>query len=88
MTALSPLVGDDVILRSRHVLRALIRFLPPQGLIVVHSLWLGWTLLLLRHLGECRDRVVLRGGGGGGGGGECYDLPGSVVSPMDAASVW
>ena len=23
-----------------------------------------------------------------GGGGECYDLPGSVVSLVDAASVW
>ena len=27
----------------------------------------------------------MRGGGGGGG---CYDLPGSVVSPVDAASIW
>ena len=27
-------------------------------------------------------------GGGGGGGGRCYDLPGSVVSPVDAAFVW
>ena len=36
---------------------------------MVHALWLDWTLLLLRHLGECRDRVVLRGGEGGGGGG-------------------
>ena len=27
------------------------------------------------------------GGGGGGGGGECYDLPGSVVPLVDAASV-
>ena len=25
---------------------------------------------------------------GGGGGGECYDLPGSVVSPVDVAYVW
>ena len=28
------------------------------------------------------------GGGGGGGGGECYDLPRSVVSPVDAAFIW
>ena len=62
------MAGDDVVLRSRHVLRALLCFPPPQGLIVVCALWLGWTLLLLRHLGECRDRVVLHGGGGGGGG--------------------
>ena len=34
-----------------------------------------------RHLGECRDRVVPHGG-------ECYDLPGSVVSPVDVASAW
>ena len=54
---------------------------------MVHAPWLGWTLLLLRHLGECRDRVALRGGGGGGGGGECYDLPRFVVSPVDDASV-
>ena len=73
--------GDDVALRSRYVLRASLRFLPPQGLIVVHALLLDWTLLLLRRLGECRDCVVLRGG-------ECYDLPRSVVSPVDAAFVW
>ena len=52
---------------------------------MVHALWLGWTLL--RRLAECRDRVVLRGGGGGGGG-EWYDLPGFVVSPVDATYVW
>ena len=73
MIALLSQVGDDVVLRSRYVFRALLRFLPPRGLIVVHALWLDWTLLLLRHLGECRDCVVLRGkegvGGGGGGGG-------------------
>ena len=86
MIALPSQVGDDVVLRSRHVLRALLRFLPPRGLIVVHSLWLYWTLLLVRHLMEFRECVVLRGGGGGGG--ECYDLPGSVVSPGDAAFVW
>ena len=32
--------------------------------------------------------VVGGGGGGGGGGGECYDLPKSVVSPVDVAYVW
>ena len=74
-------MGDDVVLRSRHVLRALLRSLPPRGLIVVHALWLDWILLLLRHLGECRDYVVLCGG-------ECYDLLGSIVSPVDAAFVW
>ena len=36
--------------------------------------------------GECRGCVVLCGGGRGEGGG--YDLPGSVVSPVDAAFVW
>ena len=69
MIALPSQVGDDVVLRSRYVLRAWFRFLSPRGLIVVHVLWLDWTLLLLRHLGGCRDYVVLRGGGGGGGGG-------------------
>ena len=33
--------------------------------------------------------LARRGGGGGGGGGwECYVPPGSVVSPVDVASVW
>ena len=35
---------------------------------MVRALWVGWTLLLSQHLGECRDRVVPHGGGGGGGG--------------------
>ena len=69
MIALPLLAGGDVVLRSRHVLRALLRFPPPRGPIVVRALWLGWTLLLFLHLGECRDRVVPHGGGGGGGGG-------------------
>ena len=48
---------------------------------MVRALWLGWTLLLFQHLGECRDRVVPHGE-------ECYDLPGSVMSPVDVAFVW
>ena len=57
---------------------------------MVHALWLGWTLLLLRHLGNTVTVLsfVGEGGGGGGGGGECYDLLGFIVSPVDAASVW
>ena len=88
MIALPSQVGDDVVLCSRDDLQAL---LPLRGLIVVHALWLDWTLLLLRRLGECHGCVILRGGGGGGGGGEgggCYDLPGSVVSPVDVVFVW
>ena len=89
MIALLLLAEGDAVLRSRHVLRALLCFPPMQGPIVVRALWLGWTLLLFRHLGECRGLVVPHGGGGGGGGGgECYDLPGSVVSPVDVASLW
>ena len=53
---------------------------------MVHAPWLDWTLPLLRHPEEYRDYVVL--GEGGGGGGERYDLPGSVMSPVDAAFVW
>ena len=70
-----------MVLRSRHVLRALLRFLPARGLIVARALWLEWTLLLLLRLGECREGVVLRGR-------ECYDLPKSVVSPVDVVFVW
>ena len=81
MIALLLLVKGDVVLRSRYVLRVLLRFPPPQGPVMVRALRLGWTLLLFRHLGECRDRVVPHGG-------ECYDLPGSVVSPVDVVSVW
>ena len=81
MITLLLLAGGDVVLRSRHVLRALLRFPPPRGPVVVHALWLGWTLLLFLRLGECRDRVVPHGE-------ECYDLAGSVVSPVDVASVW
>ena len=58
-----------MVLRSRHVFRVPLRFLPPQGLIVVRAPWLDWTPLLLRHLGEYYDRIALRGEGGGGGGG-------------------
>ena len=81
MIALLLLAEGDVVLRSRHVLRALLRFPPPQGLVVVRALWLGWTLLMFQHLGECRDRVVPHGE-------ECYDLLGPVVSPVDVAFVW
>ena len=75
-----------MVLCSRHVFRAPLRFLPPQGLIVVRAPWLDWTPPLLRHLGEYHDRISLLGGGGGGGG--YYDLHGSVASPVDAAFVW
>ena len=81
MIALLLLAGGDVVLRSRHALRALLRFPSPRGPIVVRALWLGWTLLLFLHLEECRDRVVPHMG-------ECYDLPRSVVSPVDVESVW
>ena len=40
---------------------------------------------MLRHLGEYHDRIALHGGVGGMG---YYDLPGFVVSPVDAAFVW
>ena len=81
MIALLLLAGGDVVLRSRHVLRVLLRFLPPQGPIVVRAPWLSWTLLLFLRLGGCHDRVVPHGE-------ECYDLAGSVVSPVDVAFVW
>ena len=67
MIALVLLVEGNVVLRSRHVLRALLHFPPPKGPIMVRALRLGWTLLLFWHLKECRDRVVPHGGGGGGG---------------------
>ena len=85
MIALPSPVGDDVVLRSRHVPRALLHFFPPRGLIVVHALWLDWTPLLLLRLGECRDCVVLRGGGGGG---EVMAFLGLSCLPLDAAFVW
>ena len=81
-----------MVLCSRYVFHAPLRFLPLHGLIVVRAPWLDWTPPLLRHLGEYHDRIALHGGGGGGGGGGglggCYDLSGSVVSPVDAAFVW
>ena len=76
-----------MILCSRYVFHAPLHFLPPQGLIVVRAPWLDWIPPLLRHLGEYHDCIALHGGGGGGGGGY-YDLPGSIVSPVDAAFVW
>ena len=80
MSALPSHVGHDVVLRSRHVFRAPLHFLPPQGLIVGRAPWLDWTPPLLRHLGEYYDRIALRVG-------EHYDLPGSVASPVDATFV-
>ena len=61
-----------MVLCSRYVFHAPLRFLPPQGLIVVRAPWLDWTPPLLRHLGEYHDRIALHvcvcvGGGGGGG---------------------
>ena len=75
-----------MVLCSRYVFHAPLRFLPPQGLIVVRAPWLDWTPPLLWHLREYHDRIALHEGGGGGGG--YYDFPGSVVSPVDAAFVW
>ena len=80
MIALLLLVEGDVVIRSRYVLRVLLRFPLPQGPIVVCAPWLGWTLLMFQHLGECRDCVAPHKG-------ECCDLPGSVVPPVGVASV-
>ena len=79
MIALLLLAEGDVVLRSQHVLRVLLSFPPPQGPIVIRALWLGWTLLLFQHLGECQDCVDPHDG-------ECCDLPVSVVLPMGVAS--
>ena len=75
------LVEGDSALRSQAASWVLLRFPPPQVPTVVHAPWPGWTLLLFRHLKECRDRVTPHGEGG-------YGLPGSVVSPVDVVSVW
>ena len=81
MIALLILVEGDVVLRSRHVLRVSLRFPPLQGPIAVLAPWLGWTLLLFQHLGECRDYVALHEE-------ESCDLPELVVLPVSVASTW
>ena len=79
MIALLLLAEGDVVLRSRHVLRVLLRCLPLQGPIVVRAPWLGWILPLFQRLEECRDCVALRGE-------ESCDLPVFVVYPVGVVS--
>ena len=52
-----------MVLRSRHVFRASLHFLPLQGLIVGHAPWLNWIPPLFRYHGGYHDRVAHRVGG-------------------------
>ena len=79
MIALLLLTENDVVLRSRHVLRVLLRCLPLLEPIVVHAPWLGWILPLFLRLRECRDCVALRGEEG------CVP-PAFVAYPVDFVS--
>ena len=81
MSALQSPVGHDVVLRSRHVFRASLRFLPLHGLIVGHAPWLDWIPPLFRYLGEYYDRVAPRVEG-------YYDLPESDATLVGAIFVW
>ena len=81
MIVLSLLDEGDVVLRSLHALRALLRCLPLQGSVAVRAPWPGWILPLFQHLEECRDCVAFRGE-------ESCGLLESVVPPVVVASVW
>ena len=81
MIALPLLAEGDVVLRSRHALRALLRCLPLQGPVMVRAPWPDWILPLLQRLEECRDCVAFRGE-------ESCGLLESVASPVVVASVW
>ena len=81
MIVLPLLAEGDVILRSRHALRALLHCLPLQGPVVVRAPWPDWILPLFQRLEECRDCVAFRGE-------ESCALFESVAPPVVVASVW
>ena len=81
MIVLPLLAEGDVVLCSRHALRALLRCLSLQGPVVVRALWPGWILPLFQCLEECQDCVAFRGE-------ESYGLLEYVAPPVVIASVW
>ena len=77
-----PLLAEgDVVLRSRHVLQALLRCLPLQGPVVARAPWPDWILPLFQRLEECQDCVAFHGE-------ESCGLLEYVAPPMVVASIW